>query len=646
MHKLLIILLLLILVIYYFPNRETFVSKEIFDGQTILITGGTRGLGFAIAKYFTRYDCKLLITGIQKNKLQYAVNVLRKKNKNVEGYILDLSDKKSINEFAKLIDKKKIDILINCAYKKSKRKELTSSNPGDIMSDINVNISGTLYLNQKILKNMRYYRTGKIFFISSPSSKAHDTLVYKSSDIISKHAVEKLTDLLAYENYKYKIGVCTIRVDTGIFSDTQIDTSKTKNKTLKKIYNKTNSIVSLFSTSPDDIIKYITPILKMPYHQINGKLYTTRMFDNNDNEALTKYVPQSQILLQKKLYSQTKFSKNPGKNDIYVNKQNPYAMSKSMENTLKKYNFSKQNKNLKTKNSHSLAKHITSKLKLEKEQIVFFKNEHECIKSVMKILVPKYNNVVTVFPLSERFHYITSDMKIDVKFTVFDAYDKTIQPKYKHIHNLMTPKTKVVYFSNPNVLTGQTLIKKDFEKYLNKIPDNIITIIDETYLDLVTDKTDFNSLKYLNENVLVIRSFSNLCAYEDLEVTYVLGAEKFIEIINDNNSRFNQISKLNQDLAITCFDDHKYKQKIHKKLIKEKKRIYKKLESNDINYFPSNANYILIEPNKTQEQIIKDCENNNIIVEHENAYYDNYWSLPLGESETNDRMIDLLASKF
>ena len=493
---------------------------------------------------------------------------------------------------------------------------------------------------------MRYYRTGKIFFISSPSSKAHDTLVYKSSDIISKHAIEKLTDLLAYENYKYKIGVCTIRVDTGIFSDTQIDTSKTKNKTLKKIYKRTNDIVSLFSTSPDEIVKYITPILKMPYHQINGKLYTTRMFDNNDNEALTKYVPQSQIILQKKLYSQTKYSKEPGKNDIYVNKQNPYAMSKSMENTLKKYNFSKQNKNLKTKNSNILGKHITSKLKLEKEQIVFFKNEHECIKNVLKILVPKYNNVVTVFPLSERFHLITSDMKIDVKFTVFSAYDKTIQPKYKHIHNLINPKTKVVYLSNPNILTGQTLIKKDFEEYLNKVPDNIVTIIDETYLDLVTDKTDFNSLKYLNENVLVIRSFSNLCAYEDLEVTYVLGSEKFIEIINDNNSRFNQISKLNQDLALTCFNDHKYKEKIHRKLNKEKKRIYKKLESNDINYFPSNANYILIEPTKTQEQIIKDCENNNIIVEHENAYYDNYWSLPLGNSDTNDRMIDLLSSKF
>ena len=70
------------------------------------------------------------------------------------------------------------------------------------------------------------------------------------------------------------------------------------------------------------------------------------------------------------------------------------------------------------------------------------------------------------------------------------------------------------------------------------------------------------------------------------------------------------------------------------------------MESNDINYFPSNANYILIEPNKTQEQIIKDCENNNIIIEHENAYYDNYWSLPLGNSETNDRMVDLLSSKF
>ena len=165
-------------------------------------------------------------------------------------------------------------------------------------------------------------------------------------------------------------------------------------------------------------------------------------------------------------------------------------------------------------------------------------------------------------------------------------------------------------------------------------------------MDLVTEKCAFDSLKYLNENVIVLRGFSNSCGYENLELAYMIGSNKFMEIFEDNNVRFNQINKFHQDLALVYLNDKKYQEKILKKIRKSKETIYKEFDENDINYYKTDANFILMESTKSQEDIVKECETNNIIIEHENAFYDNYWSLPLSTEVINKRIVDIITSKF
>ena len=87
-------------------------------------------------------------------------------------------------------------------------------------------------------------------------------------------------------------------------------------------------------------------------------------------------------------------------------------------------------------------------------------------------------------------------------------------------------------------------------------------------------------------------------------------------------------------------------EKILKKIRKSKETIYKEFDENDINYYKTDANFILMESTKSQEDIVKECETNNINIEHENAFYDNYWSLPLSTEVINKRIVDIITSKF
>jgi short-subunit dehydrogenase len=180
----LLIIVVILILFYLMKNVENFTtnsSNNSFDNHIILITGSSKGLGLSLAKYFSTKNCELIITGSNKESLKNAMETLQNHSKlkaKINGIILDLETYESIDDFYNKIKSnyKRIDIFVNCAYKKTSKSNLTNTNAKEFMKAINVNINGTFYLTQKIIKIMKSNGSGKIFFISSPSSKAGDTL--------------------------------------------------------------------------------------------------------------------------------------------------------------------------------------------------------------------------------------------------------------------------------------------------------------------------------------------------------------------------------------------------------------------------------------------------------------------------------------
>ena len=84
--------------------------------KTIIITGGTSGIGLDIANYFYKKNFNIAIAGIGNNK---TIKNLKKKFNTKRSLVLplDLTKIKNIKKFVFQTKKKfkKIDILVNCA---------------------------------------------------------------------------------------------------------------------------------------------------------------------------------------------------------------------------------------------------------------------------------------------------------------------------------------------------------------------------------------------------------------------------------------------------------------------------------------------------------------------------------------------------
>ena len=88
--------------------------KMDFIDKTVIITGGTRGIGLAILKLFKKNNATIIATGTNKEK----ISKLNKDNKNnkIKYLYLDFTVESSINSFLIQISKlDKIDILVNNA---------------------------------------------------------------------------------------------------------------------------------------------------------------------------------------------------------------------------------------------------------------------------------------------------------------------------------------------------------------------------------------------------------------------------------------------------------------------------------------------------------------------------------------------------
>ena len=127
-------------------------------GKVAVITGGTRGIGFATAKKFLENEAKVVLLGSKQETVEKATKELKQMNSNynVIGFYPNLSSKEEMNELFKEVKKLygRIDILINNAGISSKTKieDYTEEEYDNI---VNLNIRSVFNCSKEIIPYLK-----------------------------------------------------------------------------------------------------------------------------------------------------------------------------------------------------------------------------------------------------------------------------------------------------------------------------------------------------------------------------------------------------------------------------------------------------------------------------------------------------------
>jgi len=193
---------------------------KLFDlkGKRALVTGGTHGLGMAMAEGLAEAGAELVISSTTPEKLEKALAHYHNKGYTASGYIFDITDEEEAARKVKEINTNHgtIDILVNNAGI-IKRELAIDMKVSDFRRVIDVDLVGAFIMSQLVVKDMIEKGGGKIINICSMMSELGRNSV--SAYAAAKGGLKMLTQNLATEWAKYNIQVNGI--GPGYFATSQ-----------------------------------------------------------------------------------------------------------------------------------------------------------------------------------------------------------------------------------------------------------------------------------------------------------------------------------------------------------------------------------------------------------------------------------------
>jgi meso-butanediol dehydrogenase/(S,S)-butanediol dehydrogenase/diacetyl reductase len=184
-------------------------TKGRLENRTALITGGSKGIGKAIARRFVEEGASIIICARGEEALNETALELRQMGGSVTTCVADISDRESVEQMVKQVSAglETLDILVNNAGVMI-TKPFMDYSLEEFDRTMKVNLYGVFHVTQAILPAMMQRKKGKIVNIASTAGKWGS--MNQSAYNASKHAVVGLTRCLALEMAPFNITVNAI----------------------------------------------------------------------------------------------------------------------------------------------------------------------------------------------------------------------------------------------------------------------------------------------------------------------------------------------------------------------------------------------------------------------------------------------------
>lgn len=226
--------------------------------KTVIVTGGSRGIGAAIVKELAKNNYNVVLN--YNNSEEAAKQIqkeLQEENIKIEIFKADVSKREEVKKLVKFtLDKFiNIDVLINNAGIDQIKPFMDITNE-DWNKMLQVNLNSVFYCSQEVLENMIHNKKGCIINISSiwgitgASCEVHYS--------VSKAAIDGMTKALAKE-----MGPSNIRINS--IAPGLVDTDMNKDITIKELEELKKEIPLGRIANPEEIAKSVKWLIEDEY---------------------------------------------------------------------------------------------------------------------------------------------------------------------------------------------------------------------------------------------------------------------------------------------------------------------------------------------------------------------------------------------
>jgi histidinol-phosphate aminotransferase len=170
---------------------------------------------------------------------------------------------------------------------------------------------------------------------------------------------------------------------------------------------------------------------------------------------------------------------------------------------------------------------------------------------------------------------------------------------YRHdlgrILDSITPKTKIIYLDNPMNPLGTIVTRKEFSEFMERVPEQVLVVLDEAYAEYITSRDYPRGLDYYNQNynILILRTFSKIYGLAGLRLGYGFAKPQIIQTLNKVRLPFNA-NRAAQVAGLAALSDSRHISRSRKVNEAGKSLFYKEFKRLKLFYLESYANFVFV----------------------------------------------------
>ncbi|MFF2114306.1 histidinol-phosphate transaminase [Rhodococcus koreensis] len=204
---------------------------------------------------------------------------------------------------------------------------------------------------------------------------------------------------------------------------------------------------------------------------------------------------------------------------------------------------------------------------------------------------------------------ISGARSIQVPLTEDEAHDLDAMA------DAVTDRTRLIFLCTPNNPTGRVLHRTDVVRFLDRIPEQVLVVIDEAYVEFVRDPDAVNALDMYRTrpNVVALRTFSKAYGLAGLRIGYAVAHEPVAAALRKTAVSFG-VSTIAQSAALASLQREDELLERVSRLVAERSRMREALLAQGWSVPDSHANYLWLRLGERSDTFAAACEAAGVMV--------------------------------
>ncbi|MBA3833047.1 MAG: histidinol-phosphate transaminase [Chthoniobacterales bacterium] len=178
--------------------------------------------------------------------------------------------------------------------------------------------------------------------------------------------------------------------------------------------------------------------------------------------------------------------------------------------------------------------------------------------------------------------------------TLVEVPDRDHRFDLEALLGAITERTRVLFVANPNNPTGTLVRQEAIDRFMERVPNEIIVVFDEAYFEYLDNPPD--ALRFVREgrNVVVLRTFSKIHGLANLRLGYGIARPELIRLLQRTREPFN-INGIVQAGAIASLADEEHQTETKRVAAEGRQYLESEFAALKLPFVPSVANFVLVQ---------------------------------------------------